>query len=350
KPVEGTATITVSYGNVKAQCTVKVIDKINYAEVIVPVIEKTGNFANNANISEVRKGNIPIPTGYTYVKGAVNGGAVIKDGSGNEWVWIPATVSEISEVVNGKNVGKLYAFSSTGATAKDYPTTSNSGGREPDIVSGYDSSNSSIVLETEKYDTFLEQLQAEFDNMIESVRLYGGYYIGRYEAGGTISSPVLKQGATVITNSSDTSNWYYMYNSAKKLAANSSVTTGMIWGCQWDNTLRWLVSSGNRTWEELVDSKTWGNYDNSSGDADITGHGSPQEAGYSEYWKAGNIYDLAGNYYDWTLEANNTLYRVFRGGYCDLGSDVYPASNRNNRFYPTDAYGNGTFRPTLIIE
>ena len=35
----------------------------------------------------------------------------------------------------------------------------------------------------------------------------------------------------------------------------------------------------------------------------------------SEYTKANNIYDLAGNVFEWTLEAYSNVYRIFRGGY-----------------------------------
>ena len=70
-------------------------------------------------------GNIPIPIGFTYIKGDKKGGAVITDsadgqeGSGNEFVWVPVdTPSDMygteytAEGTIVKKWGKLYNFGS----------------------------------------------------------------------------------------------------------------------------------------------------------------------------------------------------------------------------------------------
>ena len=59
-----------------------------------------------------------------------------------------------------------------------------------------------------------------------------------------------------------------------------------------------------------------------------------------------NIYDLAGNCCEWTMEASNTSNRVKRGGRYD---DAYPVSFRNYSL-PTYYYDNLSFRPTLYIK
>ena len=139
-----------------------------------------------------------------------------------------------------------------------------------------------------------------------------------------------------------------MYKKCKKLkGANKQVETGMIWGSQWDRTLMWLVESGNKSIAEICDDSTsWGNYSNatftytnSSGGTSTKSNGSQIRipTGSADYTKANNIYDLAGNVYDWTLEAYGTGYRVFRGGgFTDYGSFGpaydrydYPASSSN---------------------
>ena len=38
----------------------------------------------------------------------------------------------------------------------------------------------------------------------------------------------------------------------------------MIWGCLWDETLQWLIDSGNKTNSEIKNSTSWGNYKNST--------------------------------------------------------------------------------------
>ena len=59
-----------------------------------------------------------------------------------------------------------------------------------------------------------------------------------------------------------------------------------------------------------------------------------------------NIYDLAGNCWEWTMEAYTTDYRVKRGGNCYL---AYPVSRRSSDYptYDSDLY---SFRPTLYIK
>ena len=52
--------------------------------------------------------------------------------------------------------------------------------------------------------------------------------------------------------------------------------------------------------------------------------------GRNEAWKANNVYDLAGNFWDWTTEADSSGRRVRRGGgYYNVGSDT-PASGRDD--------------------
>ena len=112
----------------------------------------------------------------------------------------------------------------------------------------------------------------------------------------------------------------------------------MIWELQWDATCNWLASSGF----SITDSSTWGNYPDNT----ATGHGSKQNTGFSESWKANNIYDFAGNCWEFTQEAGFTDSRAYRGGgYNDPGS-VSPASHRLSSF-PTDS--SLGYRPTLYL-
>ena len=59
-----------------------------------------------------------------------------------------------------------------------------------------------------------------------------------------------------------------------------------------------------------------------------------------------NIYDLAGNCLELTMEAVDTTLRVERGGYYYLAD---PVSFRN-RGYPTYNFDSISFRPTLYIK
>ena len=138
-----------------------------------------------------------------------------------------------------------------------------------------------------------------------------------------------------------------MYENSKKIAANSNVVSTMIWGCLWDRTLIWLEETGEKTYAEIDDSSTWGNHNDSSGAAEANS-GEKRATGFSEAWKANNIYDLAGNVYERTIEAYDTYGRVGRGGYYGDSGSNFPASGR----YSNGPSGTGSLygtRPALYV-
>ena len=306
---------------------------------------------------------VPVPKGYTAstVAGekSVSSGFVIKEGNDgnktegiNEFVWVPVgNISDIYDEAN--NAGQLWSFSGTTSSKKTYSTTKNSGYREPDVVtkasegsdstSGtqYDAVSTNLqqagMSSTATASTFKTQLQNEFNEMIKSAKTYGGFYIGRYETGNLSNSTK----AVVQKNNSDINNqtWYTMYKMCKTIKANDNVATSMLWGCQWDATLRWMQTSTNSEVANFpINSAGKGNY----------GTSSPIATGSNSAYAVNNIYDMAGNVYDWTIEAVSTSYRVFRGGsYYDTAS--IPARNRNFYGYPTSS-GRYGCRSTLYIK
>ena len=77
----------------------------------------------------------------------------------------------------------------------------------------------------------------------------------------------------------------------------------MIWGCQWDATMRWFQKSKNTEVAKFpTDSTGKGNY---SGTQGSTNKSIP--TGSNTSYMVNNIYDMAGNVHDWTLEANGTV-------------------------------------------
>ena len=123
-------------------------------------------------------------------------------------------------------------------------------------------------------------MKSDVDVMFACLEKYKGMYIGRYE----LTANGEKKGATQTDV-----NWYTLYKNCKTLALGSKVKTRMIWGLQWDATCNWLLNSDPAY--SITDSSTWGNYTNNTAD----GHGTEQNTGYSESWKANNIYDFAVN-------------------------------------------------------
>ena len=303
------------------------VDTSNWDLTKVDIVYDTANVA------------VPVPKGYV-ASGAdgehtVNTGFVIYEGDTavttanaldesckrNQWVWVPVPdVSRIYEIdENGKKKSKLYEYSSTGRT--EY-TNDN---YEPGILSNYDNEKYFAVQGMTR-EKFLHEMQEEFDFTIESIKKYGGFYIGRYEIGNLSKKVLVVQRLNMDINT-EYQSWYREYSKLQRLGANGNVKSNMIWGCLWDETLQWLIDSGNKTNEDMIDSTSWGNYSNSSfdyiyritnGNAEkIYKPGNSSQimaTGGTEYSKANNIYDLAGNVWEMTLEVNVSGVRVIRSG------------------------------------
>ena len=323
-----------------------------------------GKKEGNANNPTIPAGYIPINTETskwgdgkdTPSQDSVDHGLVIKDDKDNEWVWVP--VPDITVMCDTLNTTEYTLCGTTGETAvttnqysktitigtdsdkttmtRTTPGTSDDF-REPDLVVGDD--GASYDAKEEYYKTILgktgtkEQLAQlfvdEYKAMIESVSKYGGFYIGRYE----LSSEGVQKDKATLTNT----NWYNLYKKCKELNASDKVKTQMIWGCQWDVTMNWLISSGAKTSNEVnKDSSSWGNYKETSVKADdgttkIKESGTREKlnTGKTTFTMANNIYDLAGNCYEWTQEASLTTSRATRGGDCYYNGSSNPASVRN---------------------
>ena len=316
------------------------------------------NKDSSENITKID--GVPIPDGYCYVGGTKAKGLVISDNEadkeldkgkedvrrdlqGNQWVWVPVEIpsnlyTTVAEgiALDGSTGVKTTKYTNTiinGITRVKLGDTSSY--REPDLVLG----SAGTRYDYEDYATagfsslanMAETMVSEYDEMIKSIEKYKGFYIGRYE----LTANGEKTGATLTYK-----NWYEFYKNCTTLAVGSKVKTRMIGGLQWDATCNWLDSSGF----SITNSSTWGNYDDNT----ATGHGSKQNTGYSESWKANNIYDFAGNCWKWTQEANDTNYRAYRGGsYSSIGSDQ-PASwlSGNTPTYTDSSDGS---RPTLYL-
>ena len=306
------------------------------------IIATNDYVTENTKVTDKNGDGLTVPKDFkvTSDSNEVKKGVVIEDKEGNQFVWVPVSdPTTMYEIQGGQKVGKLYNFTTEGSTARTYPGK-NTGFREPDILTdtsygdavtgdstkGIEQLKSVIGLtgatDSDILNTWSTQLQTEFNEMITSVEKYKGFYIGRYETGNlaanTTTTPVVKRGQTAIGDV----NWYYMYQNSKKIAGeNSAVKSSMIWGCQWDRTMQWLVESGNKTYAQLKDSKDWGNYKNATFEyTDASGVEQTKAentstkipTGSTEYTKANNIYDLAGNVYDWTIESIYTDSRVNR--------------------------------------
>ena len=307
---------------------------------------------------------VPVPKGYiaSTVDGekSVSSGFVIKEGDNggateeiNEFVWVP--VSNISDIYDEENnAGQLWDFSGTTSTKFKYFENDY---REPDVVTfddvGGDSTTGSEfdavstnlqqagLSSTATARDFKTQLQNEFDEMINSVKTYGGFYIGRYETGDLSQTK-----AVVQKNNSDIGGqtWYTQYRLCKTIKANENVTTSMIWGCQWDATLRWMQTNTNSEVANFPEkSEGKGNYAGTQGDTDKV-----IPAGSNDAYAVNNIYDMAGNVWDWTLEVFEWL-RIERGGYYGTTASRSPTVDRSENVPDDSGLMNGC-RAILYIN
>ena len=285
--------------------------------------EVIGNTSNvkeewQDTIASVKYG-VPIPKGFTYKEGTKDTGLVIQqDEKGNEFVWVPATESTY---VKDTSFPSYNNFTPTGD------------------------------------DTLPKGITDETADVVK----YGGFYIGRYEAGvpenqssidgksGSTSNvkgvPVSKKDATVWTYI----NYTNSKASAESMISNEYVQTGLLTGKAWDTTCHWIedsLSSINAS-ASLTDSRYYGNYWKALAPANENS-GTKRTAGFNENWKVKNIYDLAGNVWELTSEASSSNF-IFRGGSYSYDGSVGPVSYRNDvSVSRTDDYIG--FRPRLYIK
>ena len=260
----------------------------------------------------------------------VDEGIIITDGT-NEFVWVPVDdpSTMFEEIPEGEEPATLTGVETTtniysklrqrNGDSYSAGAPGTSGIREPDVLSSYDTDSAYYdeILGFGSTKAMADSMVAEYKAMSVSVKKYHGFWIGRYELTGTVETPTVKAGDVLTASSSEAGNWYGLYKACQNVIKNNTdVKSTMIYGCQWDETMSWLNKCGYNT---DTDSSSWGNYS-----------GSPINTGSVSTYKANEIFDLAGNYYDWTQEAYSTSSRVVRGGnYSDSGSSG-PAADRSN--------------------
>lgn len=258
---------------------------------------------------------VPVPKGFTYKEGTKDTGLVIQDKKGNEFVWVPATYDTYVKDMN-------FPY-------EDY------------LPTGDDTLPSGITDET-----------------LDVIK-YGGFYIGRYEAGkpkeyvkksysNKIGIPVSKKGATVWININ--------YDNAKASAEqmidnNDYVQTGLITGRSWDTTCHWIEDSLSNIniSASLTNSRYYGNYCDSLEPANENSGTIIRTAGFNENWKTKNIYDLAGNVWEMTSEIYRTQC-ICRGGSSNCGATCFPVSFRGTDSLITSHYFSSGFRVRLYIK
>ena len=278
------------------------------------------------------KVNIPAQCTVSKVEGenTLENGLVIIDVNGNEWVWIEVPKNEMPEGLTFENETEYETLEVALQTyAKDY--------RE----SGYtDTWYDGCGLEQDEYINLKQ-------DMLKSIYENEGFYIGRYETG--IKEDKNRKYGTDYTSEHEINEIpviqqdKYVYNwircsQAQELSKRLSVgekTSSLMFGIQWDLVLKYLEINEVSQEDLKTNSSSWGNYSNitfdiirgkySVNDGDSynlvnkNGYTKPLSrilftTGITERNKKMNIYDLAGNLWEWTLEKSEEEPCTSRGG------------------------------------
>ena len=268
-------------------------------------------------------GEVWVPEGFKVADDSastVQGGVVIEDKDGNQFVWVPV------------------------ATLADYKRTWYAGN---DSFSIY----SEALPEDEK----------------TSVERYKGFYIGRYEAGDKenteaktlrSSNDVTK---TVTIKANQAPYNYVTRTQAVSLAEGFSTKQGykaktkLVSSYAWDTTIAFIEKTVNN----YGSSSSQGNYSNTSVTyKDITDESKPEKTkaenssllvATGQTTPVCNIYDMGGNVFELTTEFSSDTYNPYvrRGGSYLSTFAGSPAGDRNNLSgVANDFFG---FRLTLFL-
>ena len=243
-------------------------------------------------------------------------GIVIKDKNDREWVWIevPKTIFTTADALGeGKTAEELNAAIKADLIA--YAGVYRKGATNQNYNYSDTWYSGCGVSDATTYNTM-------YNKMINSIYNNGGFWIQRYE-----------DGTTNITCGN-------AQVKASGYAPDESKTSSLLFGIQWDLVCRYLDGKDGLTTAMInTNSSSWGRYNDTSGNKPQAG---------LERNKKMNIYDFAGNLWEWTLEkTTNSGYPCTSrgGGYNYTGSNG-PAAYR---YYcnTSDAVANDSFRSTF---
>ena len=306
-----------------------------------------GTLKENAKYTDSEDTTVTIPNGFKVSDVASDGnsdgeqtvstGLVIQDKDKNEFVWVPVN------------------YTATGTLDDD------------GLDSGFKDTfkrSTNISSNTEPYGSGYDGEKEDYIKMMKSVQENKGFYIGRYEAGTTEPRTSSTTGKSKVVVKRDAYPYIYVkwgdktntvgeegavYLSKNMYSANEiGATSTLCYGVQWDAIMKFVEDSTH----SITNSTTWGNYKNNAWTIErrtaqytdttnvktgnwtaITSDKSKTSSasyllttGASDTFKVKNIFDLAGNVSEWTMEASSGNYRVNRGGNYDNHGSSIPAS------------------------
>ena len=333
------------------------------------VSEMEGTLNGNSGKTELEtEPYLPSDDFHYDTSTSVDTGLVIKDVNGNEYVWVvvPRTTAVYKTTGLGKTTFTDADYTSIENDLKEYTKTYRNGTGYSDTYAA-DDKNVGWFADATAYNNLK-------NSMLKSVYENGGFYVGRYEAGidtttgtnRTSKGPTNSDGKYTIegmpapvTKADAYPYTYVTRTQAQNLASNvnsGTKTSSLMFGVQWDLVLAFMHNKGNIADSTLTsNSTTIGNYNDNlwtikNANAKYsTNNGSTFTAcpnpfkkesnsgivlttGADSSFSVQNIYDIAGNVLEWTLEntSNASDSCAGRGGYFYNTGSVYPAASRND--------------------
>ena len=346
--------------NVKADITAKIT-----AEPKQPGEENNGGSQTVTSKTKTTEGTY-LPKGFSQVEGTtLDNGLTIQDSKGNQYVWVevPKTVEVYSTA--GLEITEFTedAYTKIEDDLRTYTSVYRNGTSFKDEYY----SDAATGLKNGQY----IQLKQK---MLKSIYQNGGFYIGKYETGieetprtsgdasiAPTETPVIKQNVYPYN--------YVTCSQAQTLASNMESgdrTTSLLFGVQWDLTLKYLETKGTSQADLKEDSIRWGNYYNNlwsitnanlkyaiyNSDAKSYEWATATEksktsserillsTGADDSFSKMGIYDFAGNVWELTLEYLSRAINPCsgRGGSYFTPSSGTPASGRGDT--ATTEFGN----------
>ena len=291
---------------------------------------------------DVNGEQVPIPEGYIVSENSdeniVNKGLVISDSRGNEYVWISCTVDSSSNKLQYKRTewGVEKDGTDNSRAIKDELTLK-------DIDVTYSKTDTDNGINEEISKEIVAQINAEK----ESIKKYGGYYIGRYEVGKDNKTAVIKAEQEPYVNIK----WSKAYELAKGIGGGEGATTYLCSSYSWDTAINFIQNTTGKNYATSIIgfNGNWKSQEvkDSSGKV-IKPVNTAQRLNTGLTTALCNIYDMGGNVGEFTTELNPGTSEtvVLRGG---NNYNNGPAGYRwdNDSGYASSGYG---FRATLFLK
>ena len=192
---------------------------------------------------DVNGEQVPIPEGYIVSENSdeniVNKGLVISDSRGNEYVWISCTVNSSSNKLQYKRTewGVEKDGTDNSRAIKDELTLK-------DIDVTYSKTDTDNGINEEISKEIVAQINAEK----ESIKKYGGYYIGRYEVGKDNKTAVIKAEQEPYVNIK----WSKAYELAKGIGGGEGATTYLCSSYSWDTAINFIQNTTGKNYATSI--------------------------------------------------------------------------------------------------